>query len=59
MSHEELYEQFKRALLRTKLTDKEIAAGYGISVPTVARWRSGVARPHFAMLPGIIKFLED
>jgi hypothetical protein len=42
-----------------RLIDKDIAHGFGVSRPTVTRWRNGVNAPHPAMRKPLYVWLEQ
>lgn len=49
----------KEAVIASGLTDREIAEGFGTSVPTVKRWREGINEPHPAMHQVVFEWLEE
>jgi DNA-binding transcriptional regulator YiaG len=42
-----------------KLSDRELARAFTISVPSVTRWRNGTSSPHSVMRPIVYKYLVD
>ena len=56
------YEQFKNLLNKgmdlLRLLDSDISKEFGVSRPTVNRWRNGANAPHPAMRKPLYKYFE-